>query len=102
MLSSGVAKVRKEASFRERKLPFAKGRFWLRNEDFFLFCCARLKQTDHILINLDLFIIEMMILMFVNGNQSLIFLMFIILKAKVLEAKVFSSSEFHFIYTDDL
>ena len=29
----GVAKVRKEASFRERKVPFAKGRFCLRKED---------------------------------------------------------------------
>ena len=35
--------------------------------------------------------------MFVNGNQSLVFLIFII-----LETKVFSSSEFHFIYMDDL
>ena len=31
----------------------------------------------------------MMILMFVNGNQSLVPLIFIILEAKVLEAKVF-------------
>ena len=38
--------------------------------------------------------------MFVNGNQSLVFLIFIILEAKVLEPKVFSSSEFHFIYKD--
>ena len=30
----------------------------------------------------------MMILMFVNGNQSLVFLTFIILEAKVLEANV--------------
>ena len=33
----GVAKVRKEASFRERKVPFAEGGFWLRNEVFFYF-----------------------------------------------------------------
>ena len=32
---SGVAKVRKEASFRERKVPFAKGKFWLRKEDIY-------------------------------------------------------------------
>ena len=32
----GVAKVRKEASFRKRKVPFVKGRFWLRKEDFFI------------------------------------------------------------------
>ena len=31
----GVAKVRKEASFRERKIPFAKGRFCLRKEDIY-------------------------------------------------------------------
>ena len=30
---TGVAKVRKEASCRERNLPFAKGRFYLRKED---------------------------------------------------------------------
>ena len=30
---TGVAKVRKEASFRERKVPFAKGRFWLPKEE---------------------------------------------------------------------
>ena len=37
---SGVAKGRKDASFRKRKLPFAKGRFWLRKEDFFFFFFA--------------------------------------------------------------
>ena len=31
----GVAKVRKEASFRKRKVPFAQGRFWLRKEDIY-------------------------------------------------------------------
>ena len=36
-LPCGVAKVRKEGSFRERKVPFAKRRFWLRKEDFFYF-----------------------------------------------------------------
>ena len=59
-ISTGVAKVRKEGSFRERKVPFAKGRVWLRKEDF----------ADHILINLDLYIIEMMILMFVNTDSE--------------------------------
>ena len=34
---AGVAKVRKETSFHERKVPFAKGRFWLRKEDFSYF-----------------------------------------------------------------
>ena len=47
---SGVAKVRKEASFRERKVSFVKGRFWLRKEDFFLLFNAHLKLTEHILI----------------------------------------------------
>ena len=36
--------------------------------------------------------------MFVNGNQSFVFLIFIILGAN----KFFSSSEFYFIYKDDL
>ena len=31
--SQGMAKQRKEGSFRERKVPFAKGRFFLRKED---------------------------------------------------------------------
>ena len=35
MAGTGVAKVRKEASFRERKVPFAKGRFCLRKEDIY-------------------------------------------------------------------
>ena len=32
---TGVAKVRKEASFRERKVPFANGRFLVRKEDIY-------------------------------------------------------------------
>ena len=42
----GVAKVRKEASFRERKVPFAKGRFWLRKEDVYY-----ARQKKNILIS---------------------------------------------------
>ena len=34
-ITLGVAKVQKEASFRERKVPFAKGRFCLRKEDMY-------------------------------------------------------------------
>ena len=36
-MKTGVAKVRKEGSFRESKVPFAKGRIWLRKDDCFYF-----------------------------------------------------------------
>ena len=39
MILDGVAKVRKEGSFRERKVPFAKGRFIYERKIFFTFLC---------------------------------------------------------------
>ena len=51
---TGVSTVRKEASFRERKVPFAKGRFYLRKEDIYVKCLNIL----HIVLILMFFLME--------------------------------------------